>query len=147
MSKVKALYHIVINTHKRAMTLSEEHCKELYNYLFGILKRKGCFVYRINGVENHIHLLVDLPSTLALADLMSVLKQSSSVWLKQNSDFPLFAGWGKEYYAFSVSDSHKGAVIDYIIGQKEHHRKVAFVDELKVIFQKNSMEWNDYIMQ
>lgn len=70
------------------------------------------------------------------------IKRSSSDWAKQSGLFPQFVGWGKEYGAFSVSVSHKQAVIDYIISQPEHHRRVLFDDEYKRITERNGKSWD-----
>ena len=54
------IYHIVFRTKNGESTISNEYKKELYAYIYGIIKNKNCFLYRINGVENHIHILSDL---------------------------------------------------------------------------------------
>ena len=95
MSKTLSLFHLVINTYKRKMTITEEHKKSLYAYIFGILKNHDCFVHRINGISNHIHILFDLHPSLALANVVKDIKQSSSVWLRINPSFPDWEGWGK----------------------------------------------------
>ncbi|MDE6125349.1 MAG: transposase [Muribaculaceae bacterium] len=103
MSKTSAIYHIVINTYCRKMTIPEIHKRELYQYIFGIIRNRNCGLYRINGIGNHIHMLVELHPSVALATLLQNIKQSSSIWLKQNDNFPRFEGWGKEYFAFTYS--------------------------------------------
>lgn len=113
MSTVKSLYHIVINTKNREMTIPEESKRELYAYMYGIIKNSGCTLIRMNGIPNHIHLLVDLSSQLSLSQFMHNLKRSSSIWAKKRSDlFPDFVGWGKEYYAFSCSMGQKDAIVE-----------------------------------
>lgn len=54
------LYHIVFGTYNKEQTLPEKHHEELYKYIWGIIKNRKCFLYRINGTENHIHILSDL---------------------------------------------------------------------------------------
>ena len=62
------LYHIIFRTKEGRLTLSSEHQKELFAYIMGIIKNKNCFLYRINGMKDHLHLLSDLHPTVALAD-------------------------------------------------------------------------------
>lgn len=143
MSRVNAIFHIVINTKNRKMTINNEHREDLYRYIWKILKNKGCVLYRINGIANHIHMLIDLKKDLSLSDLMKELKQSSSIWAKQCGLFPEFEGWGKEYAAFSCSYSHKDAVIEYIKSQQEHHNVKSFEEEIRQIYNKAGVDWND----
>ena len=61
-------------------------------------------LFAINGIENHIHLLINLHPSVRLSDLVRDIKLSTSQWIKQNRDlFPQFAGWGKEYGAFTYA--------------------------------------------
>ena len=146
MSKVVSLHHIVINTKNRQMTIATEHCEDMYRFITSIIKRNNCVLYRIGGIENHIHMLVDLSPTVTLSHLMWDIKRSSSDWAKHIGLFPEFVGWGKEYAAFSVSDSQKEAVITYIMGQREHHQQVSFEDELMRITKRNGVKWRDYLL-
>lgn len=146
MSKVVSLHHIIINTKGRQMTITPSHCEDLYRFITSIVKRNNCVLYRIGGIENHIHMLIDLSPTVTLSHLMWDIKRSSSDWAKQSGLFPQFVGWGKEYGAFSVSVSHKQAVIDYIISQPEHHRRVLFDDEYKRITERNGKSWDEAML-
>ncbi len=144
MSKVCALYHVVINTKNRKLTIPESHKRELYKYLYGILEHRNCRLWRMNGISNHIHMLIDLHPSVALSELVQALKQGSSRWLKCRKDFPDFEGWGKEYYAFTVDKSGADAVIDYIKGQEGHHYvdRQTFDDEMKAFCLEYGIEWH-----
>ena len=146
MSKVVSLHHIVINTKNRQMTISPEHAEDMYRFITSIIKRNGCFLYRIGGIENHIHMLVNLAPTVTLSHLVWDVKRSSSDWAKKSGLFPDFVGWGKEYGAFSISYSHRDAVINYIKGQREHHDRLGFDDEYQRLTERNGMEWNDNML-
>lgn len=120
------------------MTITEAHKQELYAYMHGIAKNKRCHLIAVNGIANHVHLLVDLSAEVSLSDFVRDLKRSTSLWLKSASEkFPRFAGWGKEYYAFSCSESHKEAVAEYISSQEAHHLRVPFAEEMPTITGKN----------
>jgi len=74
------------------------------------------------------------------------IKRSSSDWAKQSGLFPDFVGWGKEYAAFSVSASHKDAVIAYIKRQREHHLQVGYDAELQRIAERNGAQWTETML-
>jgi REP element-mobilizing transposase RayT len=97
------LYHLIFRTKESRKTLVQEHSRELYAYLMGIIKNKNCFLYRIIGIEDHIHILSDLHPSIALADYMRDIKTSSSIWLKQSTKFPAFEGWADGYAALTCS--------------------------------------------
>lgn len=141
MSKTRSLHHIVFCTKNREMVIPEEHKKKLYAYLYGILQNKKCFLHRMNGIPNHIHILVDVHPTIALADLLKELKQSSSVWLKGNPSFPYFCGWGRGYYAVSLGVDGIEDCKNYIINQEDHHITQDMRDEMEYLQRKNGLSW------
>lgn len=143
MSKVIAIFHAVINTYNRRFTIPEEHKRDLYGYLYGICRNHKCTVFRINGIGNHIHLLLGLNPTVSIADLMKTLKQSSSIWMKGNPLFPNFEHWGKEYYASTIHYALIPTVKEYIMNQERHHTSISYEDEMKDFCLSNGIEWND----
>ena len=143
MSAVSSMYHVVINTYRRQMTIPDETSEHLYRYIWSIVKSRGCRLYRINGIGNHVHMLIELAPTVALSDLVRDIKQGSSKWAKQQVYFPQFSGWGKEYGAFSCSCRDKEAIIHYIKNQREHHKVKTFEDEYKGLLELSGIEWND----
>lgn len=128
------------------MTIPADHCEDMYRFITSIIKRNNCFLYRIGGIENHIHILLDLSPTVTLSHLVWDIKRSSSDWAKRCGLFPNFVGWGKEYAAFSASSSHKEALIEYIKGQRVHHQRVGFDEEFYRIANRNGIEWNEYML-
>lgn len=143
MSKVFSVFHIVINTYRRSMTIPSEHKKALYSYLNGIAVKKDCKILRINGIGNHIHILLKLNPTFALSSLVQELKRCSSMWLRNNPDFPDFVSWGKDYFAMSVNPSIIESVAAYIDGQESHHTRRKLEDELKEMCIGMGIEWRD----
>lgn len=146
MSKVVSLHHIVINTKNRHMTINAEHAEDMYRFITSIVKRNDCFLCRIGGIENHIHILVDLAPTVSLSHLVWDIKRSSSEWGKRCGLFSEFVGWSKEYGAFSVSNSHRDVVIQIIIGQPEHHKHVTFDNEYRRLAERNGVAWDEYML-
>ena len=110
-------YHLVFGTKDREKTVTEEHCTELYQYIWGIVRNHASKLYRINGVEDHLHLLSDLHPTIALADYVKNIKVANSIWMKESGKFPLFKGWQDGYGAFTCSIHEKERIIGYIKNQ------------------------------
>lgn len=140
MSYTRLLYHIVFRTKSSKNTIVEQHEKELYAYILGIISNKKSKLYRIGGIQNHIHLLVDIHPTFAVSDFMKELKEYSSKWLSTNPNFPDFEGWAVSFAAFSYNFREKQTIIDYIINQKKHHKKISFEDEYRQFLIENGLE-------
>lgn len=122
------------------MTLTNEYREDIYRFIWKIVKEKNCRLLRIGGIPNHIHILLDLNPTLALANVVRDIKAKSSGWLRKDSRFPHFTGWSKEYFAASVSNADKDAVIEYIKNQQEHHKTHREIDEFRNLIVKAGMQ-------
>lgn len=146
MSTTSCLYHIVFNTHNRKMAIDPLHEEDLYRYLWSIIRQRNCELKRVGGIANHIHLLINLHPSVSLADLVGELKRKSSLWMKRSGLFPRFEGWGREYFAFSKSEEHRGTVIEYIKNQKAHHSKLGFEEEMREIVARENQEWNECML-
>ncbi len=141
MSYTRLLYHIVFRPKDSVPAIAVEHEECLYRYVWGFVKSKGCVLYRIGGMPDHIHMLVQMPPSLAVADFMRDLKTSSSIFMRDEHDkFPLFCGWGKSYCALTCSASAKDRVVEYIKGQKEHHKKTGFREELLSLLEESGVD-------
>jgi putative transposase len=130
------LYHIIFRTKNSEETLDQTYIRELYAYITGIFQKKKCHLYRINGTENHIHLLCDIHPSVAVSDFMRDLKVSTSVFLKQNRKFEDFKGWAEVYGVLTYAYRDKEVIINYIKNQQEHHRKWSFEEEYKSLLEE-----------
>lgn len=141
MSYVCNYLHIVFSTKHRAKTISMQYREKLYSYITNIVKKQKSEMIRINGMEDHVHLLINLHSTVALADIVKHVKQSSSIFLREKcfNLFPMYEGWESEYYASSVSPAHVEKIKEYIINQENHHIGKEFKDEIKGFVGKMGM--------
>jgi REP element-mobilizing transposase RayT len=139
MSYTTSFYHIVFRTYRSEPSIPVEHERELYAYIYGIAKNLHCQTYRIGGMPDHIHIFVSLPSSLSLASFMQRVKTDTSKWMKGNSHFPDFRGWGREYAGFSYNLEDKDKVVGYIMRQKEHHRRRSFAEEYRAFLQENGI--------
>jgi putative transposase len=134
------IYHLVFRTKDSRKTIVPVHSRELYAYIMGIIRNKNSKLYRINGTEDHIHILCDLHPSLALADFMRDIKTSTSIWLKQSGKFPDFTGWSEGYAALTYGWKDKEKIANYIKNQQEHHRTKSFEIELKRLLKEYGIE-------
>lgn len=147
MSKVNALYHIVFCTKRRQMTLPTDNLVDLYKFIWREVKDSGSSLLRIGGIENHVHMLIDLHPGTALSDLVRDVKSNSSGWMRSDDRFSLFVAWAAEYYACSVSPEHKNRVVEYIKGQREHHCVDDFDAELVDMYSYAELPYHENDMQ
>ena len=120
-------------------TIKQDHVNELYAYITGIIKHKQSHLYRINGVENHLHILTDMHPSIAPADFMREIKASSSLWMKKSMLFPSFIGWEEGYGSFTCSYKDLNRLIEYIKSQAEHHKRMTFEEEYRKILLESGI--------
>jgi REP element-mobilizing transposase RayT len=137
------LYHIVFRTKYNEKAINKVHASELYKYIWGIIKNKKCVLFRINGMEDHIHILSDLHPSIALADFIKDIKVSSSKWIKESGLFPNFRGWGVKYCALTYSYKEREHIINYIKNQQEHHKNESFQDEVRRLFKEHGISLDE----
>ena len=143
MSNVRALFHIVFTTKYRERSITPDKEEELYKYITGIIKNNKSYMLQINGMSDHIHLLIDLHPTISLSELVADVKRDSSKWIRDNSLFPKFRGWNEGYFAATCSVESSKNVINYIRNQKMHHAGRDFMDEIKDFYIRNGIEWDE----
>lgn len=125
------LYHIVFSTKNRRRTLIQPRREELFRYIWGIIQNEKGRLFRINGVDDHIHILTSLHPTKPLSDLVKDIKTGTSKWMKEIGNFPHFDHWQDGYAAFTHSNREKPRLVDYIRNQERHHQRLTFDDELR----------------
>ena len=133
------ILHIVFSTKDRRKSLRKEFQPKMWGYVAGICKNYDLHVHAINGMDDHIHLLVRLPQTMPLAKAVAVIKSNSSKWANnQGHEF----AWQEGYAAFSVSASLVDAVSRYIRSQEIHHKKMTFDAELVALLKKHGIQYD-----
>ena len=139
----QTLYQIVFSTKYRKKTLSKDDRPELFKSIWGILKNSKCHLYRINGVEDHIHIITSLHPSVALANLVKDIKLGSTSFIKEKKIFPDFAGWQDGYSAFTYSIEAKDNLIEYVKNQEEHHKNKTFKEELIELLKEHGIEFDE----
>lgn len=116
---------------------------ELFKLIWKILKQKKCHLYRINGVENHLHILVGMQPTMDVANLVKDIKVTSHLWIEEERAFPGFIEWQIGYEAFTVSSKDKDDLIEYIKNQEIHHETETFEEEYVRLLKENDIDFNE----
>ena len=127
---VSLMVHVIFSTKNREAFVTPEIEPELFAYMGGILKNHESRLLDAGGTPDHVHLLVSQSKNVSLSSLLKDVKKDSSSWIKtKGSQFRNFH-WQDGYGAFSIGKSDIHGLKKYIAGQKEHHRKRTFKEEL-----------------
>ena len=142
-SFTSCLMHCVFSTKERRRSITKPLQERLWPYLGGIARANKMKALAIGGVEDHAHVLISLPSTLAIAKAIQLLKGNSSKWVHDTFRECWDFEWQEGYGAFSVGISGIPETIEYIEAQAEHHRKRTFQEEFVAILKKHEMEYDE----
>jgi putative transposase len=143
MSYVSSYFHCVFSTKERRPSIKPELRDRLWPFLGSIARQNKMKAIEIGGVEDHVHLLLSLPSTMAIAKALQLLKGGSSKWVHETFPEQRLFAWQEEYGAFSVSVSQLDKTIEYIKGQETHHRKMKFQEEFLTLLKKHRIEYDE----
>lgn len=136
------LYQIVFSTKNAENTMKLSETKQLYKYIWGILKHKKCILYRMNGTENHLHIVTHVHPIVSISSLVKDVKVSSSKWIKENNIFPNFISWQEGYGAFTYHINQKETLVTYVKNQRKHHRITTFREELIELLTEQEIEFD-----
>jgi len=128
--------HVVFSTKERRKLIPKESQAGLWAYLAGVCRKQRIFVHEIGGMDDHIHMLIEIPLTLSFSDALQEIKTSSSQWMGRT-----FA-WQRGFGVFGVSASNLGAVLRYIRTQEKHHRKMTFEQEFIALLERHGVAYD-----
>jgi putative transposase len=135
------LFHCVFSTKERRKIIPEELQERLWAYMGGIAREHGMKALAVGGMEDHVHILLSLPSTKTVANAMREIKAGSSGWMHETCNIQAFE-WQEGYGAFSIGQTQIESTIAYIARQKEHHKKRDFQAEFVAFLKKNRIEYD-----
>ena len=140
-SFTSCLMHCVWATKGRRSLIKPDFQQRLWPYLGGIARENKMKALVVGGVDDHVHVLLSIPSTLSVAKSIQLLEGNSSKWIhdsfKAHADFE----WQEGYGAFSIGISGVEETTKYIQSQEEHHRKMTFKEEVEAFLNKHGMEY------
>lgn len=117
--------------------------ERLYQYITGIIQHNEHKMLQINGMSDHIHLLIGMRPTQSVSSLVQNVKTESSKWINDNKFCPQHFAWQEGYGAFSYSKSHVPDVIRYIQNQEIHHQKESFRDEYLKLLKAFEVQFDE----
>jgi putative transposase len=139
----RLLYHIVYSTKDRTPLLTGPWLERMHAYLGGIVRNLNGTPIQIGGTADHVHLFIQMPATITVAETVNKLKSNSSRWLNEQPDYRDKFAWQEGYAAFTVSDNRYDETVRYIMNQEKRHARQSFVDELKDFLRRNGMEFSE----
>lgn len=142
-SLANLLIHIIFSTKDRQLLIKRDIEGELYSYMAKIFKECDSSAIIIGGTENHVHILCSLSKKISLSKTIEDVKKSSSKWIKTKGQEYKDFFWQKGYGAFSIGQSGKDSLVDYIKNQKEHHKKKTFQEELLIFLDKYKVNYDE----
>ena len=137
-TRVSLRVHCVFSTKGRLPSIPDDLQPRLWAFIGGIARRVGMNAIAVGGTQDHVHILILLPATIALAKAVQILKANSSRWMHEITGKPF--EWQEGYAAFSVSISQTEANVAYIRNQREHHAQRGFNQELERMLEKHGLE-------
>ena len=140
------LIHCVWSTKKREPVLNSDLRDRLWPYLGGIARENKMKALAIGGIDDHVHMLISLPTTLSLAKALQLLKGNSSKWIHEK--FPKLHSfeWQEGYGAFSIGISAVDATVRYIRNQAEHHRMRSFREEFVAMLRRHGLDCDERML-
>ena len=143
-SLAQVYLHLVFSTRDRRPFLQGVAIRdETHHYLGGACNNLDCPVLRVGGTADHVHILCRLGRTITIANLVHELKRNSSQWIKTKAPALADFHWQNGYGVFSISPNHVEPLRVHIANQEEHHRVVAFQDEMRKSLTKYGLEWDE----
>ncbi len=137
------LSHVIFSTKGLAASIDDELRPRLHSYIGGIIRELGGTAIAVGGTPGHVHILLRLPPSVPIADAMRVVKTNSSRWIHETSPNLRSFAWQTGYGAFSVSESNRQTVSDYIRNQEEHHRRTSFQEEYVAFLQRHGVDYDE----
>jgi putative transposase len=136
-------YHITFSTKNRERWITPDLEPRIWAYLGGIARDNRIVPFKIGGVEDHVHLLLGMPPTVAPSKMVQLLKGGSSKWI--HDTFPALRGFGWQdgYGAFTVSKSNLPDVVKYVETQREHHRGKTFQEEFRALLDRHGIGYDE----
>ncbi len=134
---------IVFSVKGREMLLLKPWRTEVFQYITGIIKGKNQKPIIVNGVSNHVHILVGLKSDVRISDLVRDIKNNSSSFIRDKKFIKGKFAWQEGYGAFSYAKSEINIIYDYIKNQEQHHKKRTYEEEFIDYLKEFEINFNE----
>lgn len=135
-------YHCIWSTKGRAPLIQPEIEDNIWRLLAATASKHDMHIKRAGGIENHVHVLVEVPKSMSVSEAMKRLKGGSSNAINEAELMVEKFSWQDGYGAFTVSSSKLKDVTQYIRNQREHHQTQSFEDEYLAFLNKHEVEYD-----
>ena len=139
-NKINVFHHYVWATWDRLPLLTEDIERDVYRYIQQVCRDDGAEVLAVNGMPDHIHLLVCMSPTVSMSELMQHVKGGSSRFISKTLKPDSWFAWQRHYAVFSVAIRDRAKAIAYIQNQKEHHATGNLIPELEQTYEETEGE-------
>ncbi len=144
----KLYFHVVFAVKGRTNLIAVKWKEELYKYIAGITTNKNQKLIVINGMPDHIHLLLGLKPDNNLSDLIRDIKANSSKFINEKRWVPGKFEWQLGFGAFTLGHSQLGRIVNYIKTQEEHHKRKTFREEYIAFLKLYDIDYKtEYIFE
>jgi len=134
---------VVFAVQGRQSLIQPDHKEEIYKYITGIVTNQGQKMLQVNGMADHIHLLIGMKPNIALSDLVRDVKSDSSKFVNEKRWVKGKFNWQEGFGAFSYGHSQLDQVIQYIREQEKHHQQNSFKNEYLTLLRKFDIAFED----
>ncbi len=128
--------HVVFSTKDRIPFLNWHIRGEVCEWIKKQSWEAGINVDVVNGVENHLHMLIKLKTSQSVAEVVSFIKGGSSKWLNEKYKWETDFAWQQGYGVFSVSQNDINQVRAYIYNQEKHHKDKTYATEIRELVKE-----------
>jgi putative transposase len=127
----------------RATLIQDEWKDELYKYMTGIVQAHKHKLIIVNGMPDHVHMLVGMRPTQSVSELLQDVKGSSSLWVNERRLTKGRFQWQQGFCAISYSKKDLPNVIEYIQNQQQHHHQKTFMEEYRNLLNEFEIEFDE----
>lgn len=135
-------YHCIWSTKKREPSIRPDIEKNVWALLAETATTHEMHIKLAGGIENHVHVLIDIPKTLSVSEAMKRLKGGSSAAINKAKLMKNSFAWQDGYAAFTVSKSSESGIVKYISNQRDHHHVMTFEEEFQKLLVKHEMDYD-----
>jgi putative transposase len=136
-------YHVVFAVRNREASIVPQIKDDLYKYITGIKENNGQKLFIINGMPDHVHILLNCKPNMNLSDLVREIKEHSTRFINNKNILRGKFYWQAGFGAFTVSKRDVSMILNYIKNQEEHHKKIAFKEEYISLLKENEIEFKE----
>jgi putative transposase len=140
-TRTSILFHCVFSTKNRLPSIPSEIKPRLWSYIGGIARTNNMKALAVGGMRDHLHVLLSLSPTMAIAKAIQLIKAGSSKWMHEQLGTRF--EWQVGYGAFTIGISETQGTVNYILNQEKHHAKRSFAEEWKIFMKRHGLSEED----